>query len=83
MEANVINVGNSKGIIIPAKLLSLLGIKESVEISVQDNKLVVCAVSNSPRKDWEESFKKMNENQDDRLLIEDDLNESNLSEWTW
>jgi antitoxin MazE len=83
MEANVIKVGNSKGIIIPAKFLRVLGITESVEINMQNNKLILSAVSYLPRKDWEESFKTMHEKGDDLILIEDDLNDSNLSEWTW
>jgi antitoxin MazE len=83
MEANLINVGNSKGIIIPSKFLKLLGISGSVEIVIVDNNMVVSAISNAPRKGWEDSFKLMRKNGDDTLLFEDDFNDNDLNEWTW
>lgn len=35
----------------------------------------------TPRKEWEEAFKKMHENGDDQLLIDDVLEDENLDEW--
>ncbi len=34
-----------------------------------------------PRKGWEEDFKRMHENGDDELLIEDIFEDENLEEW--
>ena len=36
---------------------------------------------NSPRKGWEKSFKKMNENGDDQLLINDVFEDESFEEW--
>jgi antitoxin MazE len=34
------------------------------------------------RKDWGKSFKKMRENEDDKLLINDVFEDENLEEWS-
>ncbi len=41
METKIINIGNSKGIIIPAKLLKLLGLKDRVWLAIAENKLII------------------------------------------
>jgi antitoxin MazE len=41
MEANIITVGNSKGIIIPSKFLKLIGLENKVSIEVENNKIVI------------------------------------------
>ena len=35
----------------------------------------------SPRKNWEKSFEKMRENNDDRLLFNDIFEDENFEEW--
>lgn len=56
MEANIIKVGNSKGIIIPSKFLKLIGLHEKVRINVEDNRLFIEPIEEHPRSDWEELF---------------------------
>jgi antitoxin MazE len=34
-----------------------------------------------PRKNWEKAFKKMHENGDDQLLIDDVFEDENFDEW--
>ena len=60
MEANIIKVGNSKGIIIPAKFLKLIGLSDKVKIGVEDNKLVIEASKEGLRADWNNLFEKAN-----------------------
>ncbi|MEG2947254.1 MAG: AbrB/MazE/SpoVT family DNA-binding domain-containing protein, partial [Bacteroidales bacterium] len=52
MWTNIINIGNSKGIILPASVLRELKIKEksAVDISVKDGKIII---ETSPRQGWE------------------------------
>ena len=56
METNIINVGNSKGIIIPAKLLKMIGLENIVNVEIEEGKLVISPAS-KPRSGREEMIK--------------------------
>ena len=68
MEATVINIGNSKGLIIPAKILKQLKLtaKSAVKIFMHDNRIVI---EPNPRQGWAEAAKECHKNGDDKLLI--------------
>ncbi|WP_236974556.1 AbrB/MazE/SpoVT family DNA-binding domain-containing protein [Membranihabitans maritimus] len=84
MEANIIKIGNSKGIIIPANIIKLLGLEDSVQLEMENEKLIVRpSKKKKPREGWEESFKKMHENGDDELLIPDVFEDEDFEDWTW
>ncbi len=84
MRANVIKIGNSQGLRIPKTVLEQTGIVDAVEIEVEKNRIVIRPAENV-REGWEEAFKAMAENRDDRLLIEDEPIEHSWDdeEWTW
>ncbi|MDT0690802.1 AbrB/MazE/SpoVT family DNA-binding domain-containing protein [Salegentibacter sp. F188] len=84
MEANLVKIGNSKGVIIPAKLLKLIGLKEKVNIAVQENKLVISPSEKKVREGWEEMIKKEVENNGtpERLMPEIFEDEEN-DDWKW
>ena len=48
LKTNIIRIGNSRGIVIPGKLLARLGlnVKDTVDLELENGKLVVSAVSN-------------------------------------
>lgn len=52
METNIIKVGNSKGIIIPAKFLKLIGLTDKANIEVQDDRIFIEPIK-IPRENWE------------------------------
>lgn len=83
MITKIVPIGNSKGIRIPNHIMKLLHIDSKVDMIINENKneLILRPVKNI-REGWEEQFKKMNENNDDVLLIDDtiDLNNDN---WVW
>lgn len=83
METNIINVGNSKGIIIPAKLLKLHGLKDKVRLAIEDNKMIIQSIENNPRANWEEQFKNNATTYDDSELIPDVFEEEDFDDWTW
>ena len=83
MEANIINVGNSKGIIIPSKFLKLLGLHKKVNIDIEDDKIVIKQASKTIRKDWNELFVKANSMDDTEILIPDVFEDESFEEWTW
>ena len=80
MEVSVIKIGNSKGIRLSKTLLDKYNIQDTVEVILGKGQIVIKPLSR-PRKGWEKAFKKMVENGDDRLLINDVFDDENLEEW--
>ncbi|HZL10493.1 MAG TPA: AbrB/MazE/SpoVT family DNA-binding domain-containing protein [Prolixibacteraceae bacterium] len=80
MEVSVIKIGNSKGIRLSKTVLDKYKIQDTVEIILEKGQIVIKPLSR-PRKGWEKAFKKMAENGDDRLLINDVFDDENLEEW--
>jgi antitoxin MazE len=80
MELSIIKIGNSKGVRLSKTLIEKYNIKDKVELILEKGYLILKPISN-PRKGWEEEFKKMNDNDDDQLLINDVFENENLDEW--
>ena len=80
MEVSVIKIGNSKGIRLSKTLLDKYNIQDTVEVILEKGQIVIKPLSR-PRKGWERAFKKMAENGDDRLLINDVFDDENIEEW--
>ncbi len=81
MQLSIIQIGNSKGFRLPKALIEKYNIKDKVELILEKGYFILKPVS-TPRKDWEKAFKKMHENGDDQLLIDDIFENENLEEWT-
>ena len=82
MTTNIIQIGNSKGIILPAELLKQLSLslKSVVNISLEGDNIVIKA---QPRQGWAEAAQLANEQGDDKLLCTDIFEDEPLEEWTW
>jgi antitoxin MazE len=80
MLVSVIPIGNSRGIRIPKNIITELKIEDKVEMEVQDNEIVIRRSGKRPRQGWDESFSKMHELSEDKLLIPDTL-ENNSFKW--
>ena len=80
MELSVIPIGNSKGIRLPKTLLDKYKISDTVEL-VLEEEYIILKPKIAPRSGWEESFKEMHENGDDKMLITDVFDDENLDEW--
>lgn len=80
MEVSIIRIGNSKGIRFSKTILEKYNIKDKVDITLDKDQIIIKPIS-TPRKGWENSFKKMAENGDDRLLFNDVFDDENLEEW--
>jgi len=81
MNISVIPIGNSKGIRLTKTLIEKYNIKDSVEL-VLEKDCIIIKPTPIPRKGWDESFKLMNASGDDNLLINDVLEDENFEEWT-
>jgi len=80
MELSVINIGNSKGIRLPKAVLKKYNIQDKIELIFEKGYLIL-KPKTEPRKDWEKSFKKMHQNGDDQLLIDDVFDDETFEEW--
>ena len=81
MDISVISIGNSKGIRLSKTLLEKYNIQDTVELILEKSYIILKPKSN-PRKGWEKAFKKMHENGDDKLLINDVFEDENFEEWS-
>ena len=84
MRARIVKIGNSKGIRIPKSLLDQSGIREDVDIEVENNQIIIRPIS-KPRAGWDEAFRKMAENDDDLLMDSQApiLHSWDETEWQW
>ena len=89
MKVNIVQIGNSKGIRIPASVLTQchigteveMNIENQIELIINDKKdEIILKPVHKIREGWNESFKKMKNSSDDKLIIEDSLD---LNDWEW
>lgn len=84
MKANIIRIGNSRGVRIPKALLDQIHLGPEVDLRIEEKKLVITSVSHS-RQNWDEAFKVMSDQGDDRMVNGDLSNQSSWekTEWEW
>lgn len=83
IKTRIIRIGNSQGIRIPKPLLEQSGIKDEVELEVEDQKIVIHAAAR-PRRTWDEAFGRMAAQRDDELLdAAPPGTEWDEEEWEW
>lgn len=80
MRTNIIKVGNSKGLILNKVILEKYGIKEEVNLKLEDDFLIIEPVK-KPRDNWDNLFKEMRVQGDDELLIPDVFNDELDGSW--
>jgi len=81
MELSVINIGNSKGIRLSKTILEKYSISDKIELILEKG-YIILKPKTEPRKNWEKAFKKMHENGDDQLLMNDIFEDENFEEWS-
>lgn len=84
MKANIIRIGNSRGIRLPKSIIERCELKDTVELEVEGNTLII-RPAHTPREGWSEAFSVMAERGDDRPLDADAAQESewDAAEWRW
>ncbi|MDI6707312.1 MAG: AbrB/MazE/SpoVT family DNA-binding domain-containing protein [Firmicutes bacterium] len=81
MKTEIIKIGNSKGIRIPAYILKECNIAEKIELEVKDGQIIITPVD-EPRKGWGKKFECMKNNGDDKLFISEDVG-LDAEDWEW
>jgi antitoxin MazE len=82
MLASVVQVGNSRGVRLPKRILHELNIKDKVELIINKDELIVKSVKKRPRQGWDESFAKMSADKDNKLLLPENIDNKTF-EWVW
>ncbi len=83
MKTRIVKIGNSQGVRIPKLFLEQTSLGEEVELEVQDNQIVIRPAT-FPRQGWDEAFRRMAANGDDRLLDNDvQTSRWDEEEWRW
>ena len=78
MQTSLRNVGNSRGIIIPAAWLAACGMRDEVDIRVEGNTLVIAPV-HAPRAGWFDGYQVLADVAPLDALPADEGDE----EWVW
>jgi len=81
MQVNVVKIGNSRGIRIPKKVLDQCHVEGVLELTVNDDDIVLTPVRRKPREGWTKAARICHELGDDRLLIPDVLPDDVDCEW--
>lgn len=70
MRAALRKLGNSSGVIIPKSMLTEIGIGvgDTVEIVLEEGRIVLAPVKRRPREGWAEAFEAIAEAGDDALV---------------
>ncbi len=80
MEAQIVKIGNSKGLRLSKTLLEKYKIKDRVELILEEEQIIMRPID-QPRQGWDAAFKEMHANGDDRLLIDGVFEDENFDEW--
>jgi len=62
-------------------LLEKYNITDKVELILEED-FIILKPKQEPRKGWEDAFKKMHEDGDDQLLLNDVFEDEDLGEWS-
>ena len=81
MRVTLTRIGNSKGIIIPARLLKQFGIDKEVSLEVENDKIVISNIQ-QPREGWKQAFLAAGAGNEENLM-EGLQNDFDSEQWTW
>ncbi len=81
METKLVQIGNSKGIRIPQKILNRCHIEDRIELSVQENSIILKPLNRGPREGWDLAAKEMHELGDDQFLTPDVFDDDPELNW--
>ena len=84
MKTRIVRIGNSQGIRIPKSLLEQTGLRGEVEISAQDDSLII-RPARQPRAGWAAAFREVVHRGDDALLDDPapSLSSWDEDDWEW
>jgi len=83
VKTELVRIGNSRGIRIPKPLIEQCGLESTVELSVENDRLVI-SPGRRLRQGWTEAFRNARSAEADDLLLESmPANAFDRKEWKW
>jgi antitoxin MazE len=83
MKLELVRIGNSRGIRIPKTLIEQCGFGETVEVLVEDNRLVITP-ERATRQGWKDAFAAADPSADDPVPFNRlPANDFDAEEWSW
>jgi antitoxin MazE len=83
MKANIIRIGNSRGLRLPKAVLRQCRLEDTVELEVEDDRVVIRSARKA-RSGWDEAFAEMTAHGDDSLRDAGTRpTEWDKREWRW
>ena len=83
-EKRIGKVSSKRQLTIPKEFYDRLNIVKDVEMVMEADALIIKPLTppdGSPRRGWEEAFKRMHQQKDDNLLMDDTLDNDLLEDW--
>ncbi|HET9571033.1 MAG TPA: AbrB/MazE/SpoVT family DNA-binding domain-containing protein [Bacteroidales bacterium] len=80
MDVSVIKVGNSRGIRLSKTILDRYNIKDTLEV-IMEKGYMILKPKTEVRKGWDDAFRQMHENGDDKLVEIDVFEDEIFEEW--
>ena len=82
MNTHLVNIGNSKGIILPSKLRKKCHIEDEIEYEVKNNKIIISGVQKQVRKGWRDKLLKLKAHEDKTPAFMGDIINDADEDWT-
>jgi antitoxin MazE len=83
LKAELVRIGNSRGIRIPKPFIEQCGLGETVELRVANDCLIISS-ERQPRQGWNDAFRASGRALDDELMLEiAEPSEFDRKEWRW
>jgi antitoxin MazE len=83
VKTGLIRIGNSRGVRIPKPFIAECGLGESVDLQVENGRLIVSS-ERRPREGWAEAFNAAGSAENDELLLEPAApSDFDQKEWRW
>jgi antitoxin MazE len=83
MKAQIIRIGNSRGVRLPKTMLAEAGLSGEVEIRARNGAIIISSAAPRPRAGWAEAAKRMHSNYDDRLTDQPTPTRFDEEVWKW
>ena len=82
MRVQLVRIGNSRGIRIPKTLIEQCGLGETVELRVENDRLIICP-ERQPRHGWDKAFRTAGQETRHEVLLPEFPNAFDREEWKW
>jgi len=83
VTAEIVRIGNSKGVRIPKAIREQIGLEGKVTLTVVGGALMIQPKGRKPREGWAEAFAKCDISGPDDAIWPDMPTEFDKTEWTW